>query len=189
MKRLLYLRYGCEQACIVGLALHHFVVASCLFQILHRLDAFLPDCRCLVENLQLALEHCDGVVAVCHSTDYLRAHCLTICLCLKHRRLGVALVVEQLSEHVDFPACGSRDGVRPRVFRYFRASIGSRSAIGCQSHARQIAELGALQLSFGDIHIQTGVLKIDIAVESYLNERLQLRVGKHLFPFHIAESR
>ena len=60
-------------------------------------------------DLQLAVEHQQGVVHIGYVGDYLRLYGLLVELCLLQGNLCLALGVQQLAEQVDLPTCRHRE--------------------------------------------------------------------------------
>ena len=151
---------------------------------LHRLKVALEHVGGLFRNLQLAVEHQQGIVCIGHVGYELRLHGLLLVLRLPQCDLGVALGVEQLAEEVYLPAGINRKRVSLACLVAVPAGNG---ALGRERKLGGIGKARREESSASLVYAEHSTAQVGVVGQGLFDERLQLRVGKHLAPRQVAE--
>ena len=101
------------------------------------------------------------------------------------RGLSRALVVENLAEHVDFPADADGERVGPA---HRAVGVAGSGSVGRESHGGEIAQLGAQKVGAGHVDVQTGIFKVGVVGKSTVDIVLEQGVGEYLLPAQIAQG-
>ena len=138
----------------------------------------------MLGDLQLAVQHQQGVVHVGYAGDDLRLNGLFVELRLLQANLCLSLRVQQLTEEVDLPACGDGQGVDLCSLSLVPAADGS---LRRQGKHRSIGKAGRHQCGLCLFHVQGGTAQVTVVGECLLDKCLQLRVCEHFSPRQITE--
>ena len=156
-----------------------------ILQHLHGLPGILGQSCHIVNQLHLLVEHQQGIIHVGDVGDEVGLYRHLIVLQLEQSHLGTALLREQVAEEVNHPA-GS--------YRHAVSLVGSLTIPGRDSSLRREGQrrhecqLGTLQLLLCHLHVQSRIEQVDIVVQSLLDDRLELRVGKDAAPRDVGEG-
>ena len=156
-----------------------------ILQHLHGLPGILGQTFHIVNQLHLLIEHQQGIIHVGDVGDEVGLYRYLIVLQLEQSHLGTALLREQIAEEVYHPAGSNRH----RVSLGGSLTIpGSDGSLRSERQGWHECQLSTLQLLFCHLHIQSRIEEVDIVVQSLLDERLKLRVGKDTAPRDIGEG-
>ena len=159
-------------------------VDACIFHGLHGLQVLFQNLDGAFGDLQLAVQHQQGVVHVGYAGDDLRLDGLFVELRLLQANLCLSLRVQQLTEEVDLPACGDGQGVDLCSLSLVPAADGS---LRRQGKRRSIGKTGRHQCGLCLFHVQGGTAQVTVVGECLLDKCLQLWVCEHFSPRQITE--
>ena len=156
-----------------------------ILQHLHGLPGILGQSFHIVNQFHLLIEHQQGIIHVGDVGDKVGLYRYLIILQLKKSHLSTALLREQISEEVNRPAGSNRQAVS------LGSSVtipGSDGSLRSERQGRHECQLSAFQLLFCHLHVQSRIEEVDIVIQSFLDERLKLRIGKDTAPRDIGEG-
>ena len=162
------------------------IAGTRLLHHLHLLPSLLGEILHLSDDLHLAVEHEQRVVEVGHTRDEVGLHDGLIVLRGKQLHLRRALGIKQIAEEVDVPRCRQRQLVALRRHSRIGLETGD-GALRREGHRRQEGQTSHLQRLLDHLHVQCCIEHVHVVVESGLDEVLQLRVGEHRAPGHVAK--
>ena len=149
-----------------------------------RRHGFPPRLFGLDGELQLLVEHQQRIIRIGNAGNELGAHGLTIVIALCIKRLGLLLGIAHAAKDVQFPTGRNRQRVG---LRGFHAVEAAHRALGCQGKRGQKSQLGREQGGLGFFYAQLGRQVVGVVFQALLDECLQVRVGKELFPVQRAQ--
>ena len=153
---------------------------------LHLVPGVLGQLLHIVEDLHLTVERQQRVIEVGNAGNDVALHHRLIVLGGDELHLCRTLHAEQVAEKIDIPAGG--DG--QCIGLGGSSSVERRQcSLRIDTYRRQEGELRYLQRFGHHVHVESGIQQVGVVVESLLDERLQLRVGKDRTPMHIAKRR
>ena len=139
----------------------------------------------VVENLELTVEHEEGVVHIGHTCHQIGLHHHLVVFYPQELHLCGALLREEVAEEVNGPtgSHGQLVGLRGGIAVPRRDGTRRR-----EGELRQECQPCHLELVFCHLHVEGGVQQVGVVVEGLLDEDLQLGVGEHAAPRQIAEG-
>ena len=91
----------------------------------------------------------------------------------------------ECTEEVHVPA--GREGQRVALVGLCALTHVGDGARRGEYQRGKVGELGGLELRLGNVHVEHGVEKVRVVGQCFLDQRLQLRVGKDASPRQVAE--